>query len=81
MPAPACLNSIPGTVPRWVFGREDLPDRVAGLELGWFEHMDITWTYERYLEGYFRKTFELIGTPLAIEFRTGRNPYVRKSKR
>jgi len=32
-------------------------------------------TYRRYLEGYFRNAFELHGTPLSIEFRTGRNPY------
>ncbi len=32
-------------------------------------------TYRRYLEGYFRNAFELQGTPLSIEFRTGRNPY------
>jgi len=38
-------------------------------------------TYKRYLEGYFRNAFELIGTPLAVEFRTGRNPYAKKSKR
>jgi GTP-binding protein len=31
--------------------------------------------YRRYLEGYFRDTFKLTGTPLSIEFRTGRNPY------
>jgi GTPase len=31
--------------------------------------------YRRYLEGEFRKTFDLEGTPLRIEFRTGRNPY------
>ncbi|OGA17702.1 MAG: ribosome biogenesis GTPase Der [Betaproteobacteria bacterium RIFCSPLOWO2_02_FULL_66_14] len=37
--------------------------------------------YRRYLEGVFRRTFKLVGTPLAIEFRTGRNPYApRKSK-
>jgi GTP-binding protein len=35
-------------------------------------------TYKRYLEGYFRNEFKLVGTPLAIEFRTGRNPYVKK---
>ena len=34
-------------------------------------------TYRRYLEATFRKTFSLEGTPLRIEFRTGRNPYVR----
>jgi GTP-binding protein len=34
-------------------------------------------TYRRYLEGTFRKAFGLVGTPLRIEFRTGRNPYVR----
>jgi len=33
-------------------------------------------SYRRYLEGYFRAEFELAGTPLRVEFRTGRNPYV-----
>jgi GTPase len=33
-------------------------------------------SYCRYLEGYFRAEFELTGTPLRVEFRTGRNPYV-----
>jgi GTPase len=38
--------------------------------------------YRRYLEGYFRDAFRLTGTPLSIEFRTGRNPYVgRRSSR
>ncbi|HUQ73676.1 MAG TPA: ribosome biogenesis GTPase Der [Burkholderiales bacterium] len=37
-------------------------------------------TYKRYLEGYFRNAFKLVGTPLAIEFRTGRNPYAGKRK-
>jgi GTP-binding protein len=37
--------------------------------------------YKRYLEGYFRNAFELVGTPLAIEFRTGRNPYAKKAKK
>jgi len=37
-------------------------------------------TYKRYLEGYFRNAFELIGTPLAIDFRTGRNPYASKKR-
>jgi GTPase len=34
--------------------------------------------YRRYLEGEFRKLFDLEGTPLRIEFRTGRNPYATK---
>jgi GTP-binding protein len=34
--------------------------------------------YRRYLEGEFREVFELEGTPLRIEFRTGRNPYASK---
>ena len=38
-------------------------------------------TYRRYLEGYFRGAFQLTGTPLAIELRTGRNPYAKKAKR
>jgi GTP-binding protein len=37
-------------------------------------------SYKRYLEGFFRNAFELVGTPLAIEFRTGRNPYAGKRK-
>ena len=36
--------------------------------------------YRRYLEGYFRDTFKLTGTPLSIEFRTGRNPYAPARK-
>jgi GTP-binding protein len=35
-------------------------------------------SYRRYLEGDFRKVFRLEGTPLRIEFRSGRNPYVGK---
>ena len=32
-------------------------------------------SYRRYLERFFRETFQLQGTPLKIEFRQGRNPY------
>jgi GTP-binding protein len=32
-------------------------------------------TYRRYLEADFRRVFQLEGTPLRIEFRSGRNPY------
>jgi GTPase len=32
-------------------------------------------SYRRYLEGHFRDEFGLTGTPLRVEFRTGRNPY------
>jgi GTP-binding protein len=32
--------------------------------------------YRRYLEGWFRKEFDLQGTPLRIEFRSSTNPYV-----
>jgi GTP-binding protein len=31
--------------------------------------------YQRYLEGCFRTAFKLVGTPLAIEFRSSRNPF------
>ncbi len=34
-------------------------------------------TYKRYLEGFLRDEFSLRGTPLRIEWRTGRNPYVK----
>jgi GTP-binding protein len=34
-------------------------------------------SYRRYLEGWFRDTFSLQGTPLRVEFRTSKNPYAR----
>lgn len=34
-------------------------------------------SYRRYLEGWFRDTFSLQGTPLRVEFRTSANPYAR----
>jgi GTP-binding protein len=37
-------------------------------------------SYARYLEGFFRDAFKLVGTPLAIEFRTGRNPYAKPKR-
>jgi GTP-binding protein len=36
--------------------------------------------YKRFLEGWFRDTFKLQGTPLRIELRTGRNPYDENRK-
>ena len=35
-------------------------------------------SYKRYLEGWFRDQFNLAGTPLRIEFKINRNPYVEK---
>jgi GTP-binding protein len=35
--------------------------------------------YKRYLEKHFRETFNLIGTPLRIELRTGKNPFAKTS--
>ncbi|MFW5431288.1 MAG: ribosome biogenesis GTPase Der [Methylophilaceae bacterium] len=32
-------------------------------------------SYKRFLEGVFRKTFQLIGTPLRVQFKQGSNPY------
>ena len=34
-------------------------------------------SYRRYLERFFRDAFKLEGTPLKVEFKTGRNPYAR----
>ncbi len=31
--------------------------------------------YRRYLENVYRDAFDLMGTPVKVEFRTGRNPY------
>ncbi|HMN21458.1 MAG TPA: ribosome biogenesis GTPase Der [Ottowia sp.] len=38
----------------------------------------VTAAYKRYLEGRFRKAFDLTGTPLRIELRSARNPYADK---
>jgi GTP-binding protein len=35
----------------------------------------ITDTYKRFLEGRFREHFKLSGTPMRIEFRSGKNPF------
>jgi GTP-binding protein len=40
----------------------------------------VTEAYQRYLQGWFRSAFALTGTPLRIELRTGRNPYVKKKR-
>jgi GTPase len=37
-------------------------------------------SYKRYLESRFRETFSLQGTPLRIEFRSSRNPFVRHDR-
>jgi GTP-binding protein len=36
--------------------------------------------YKRYLEKHFRDTFNLVGTPLRIELRMGKNPFARTPK-
>ena len=36
--------------------------------------------YKRYLEKHFRDTFNLVGTPLRIELRTGKNPFAKSEK-
>ncbi|NDE74406.1 MAG: ribosome biogenesis GTPase Der, partial [Betaproteobacteria bacterium] len=41
----------------------------------------VTDTYKRYLEGRFRKQFDLVGTPLRIELKTASNPFVDKTSR
>ena len=33
--------------------------------------------YRRYLEKHFRETFSLVGTPLRIELRSGKNPFAK----
>ena len=35
-------------------------------------------SYKRYLEKHFRDSFSLTGTPLRIEFRSGKNPFSRQ---
>ncbi|TXT41308.1 MAG: GTP-binding protein [Comamonadaceae bacterium] len=40
----------------------------------------VTDAYKRFLEGRFRKEFDLVGTPLRIEFKTSANPFVDKTE-
>ena len=40
----------------------------------------VTDAYKRFLEGRFRAHFKLVGTPLKIEMRSGRNPFVEKGR-
>ena len=40
----------------------------------------VTDAYKRFLEGRFRKEFDLVGTPMRIEFKTSHNPYADKEK-
>ncbi len=40
----------------------------------------VTDSYKRYLEGRFRKEFDLVGTPLRIELKTSSNPYAGKGE-
>jgi GTP-binding protein len=38
----------------------------------------VTDAYKRYLEGRFREHFKLVGTPLRVEMRSSRNPFVER---
>ncbi len=38
----------------------------------------VTEAYKRFLEGRFRKAFDLVGTPLRIDLKTSHNPYADK---
>ena len=38
----------------------------------------VTDGYKRFLEGRFRKEFDLVGTPMRIEMKTSRNPFAEK---
>ena len=40
----------------------------------------VTDAYKRFLEGRFRKEFDLVGTPMRIEMKTSRNPFADKDK-
>jgi GTP-binding protein len=37
-------------------------------------------SYTRYLEGVFRKAFELVGTPLRVQYKQGANPFAEEDK-
>jgi len=36
--------------------------------------------YQRYLENRFREVFQLFGTPIRMEFRSGDNPYAHQRR-
>ena len=38
----------------------------------------VTEAYKRYLEGRFREHFKLVGTPLRVEMRSSKNPFVSR---
>ncbi|MBP9148548.1 MAG: ribosome biogenesis GTPase Der [Rhodoferax sp.] len=40
----------------------------------------VTEAYKRFLEGRFRKEFDLVGSPLRIEFKTSANPFAEKTQ-
>ncbi len=42
---------------------------------------EVPHSYRRYLENTFREAFDLYGTPVRIEFRTGKNPYAGRRKK
>ena len=41
----------------------------------------VTDAYKRFLEGRFRKEFDLVGTPLRIQMKSSENPYANKKNR
>ncbi len=41
----------------------------------------VTDAYKRFLEGRFRKEFDLVGTPLRIEMKSSQNPYADKDEK
>ena len=41
----------------------------------------VTDAYKRFLEGRFRKEFNLVGTPMRIEMKTSSNPYAGREGR
>lgn len=42
---------------------------------------DLTDTYKRYLTNYFRKSLQIIGTPISLEFHESENPYAGKKNK
>jgi GTP-binding protein len=87
LPTPRLTRTLQAAVaqqqpPRAGYGRPKLryahqggsnPPRIIvhGTQL---EHLPDS--YRRYLERFFREAFKLQGTPLRVELKTGRNPYV-----
>jgi predicted GTPase len=58
-----------------------MADSFSPVALSTVSRPTSTEAYKRFLEGRFRKEFNLVGTPLRIEMKSSTNPYADKDDR